>query len=1148
MRLHRLDLVRYGHFTDYTLDFGKAEPGRPDLHVIFGPNEAGKTTAFEGYLDFLYGIPMRSPYNFLHDYDNMRLSGALDIDGETVEFTRIKKTRNDLLDAHGDPANPAVLLHALGGISRDQYRSMFSLDDETIEAGGDDILASQGSLGELLFSAAAGLSDLGSVLDRARADIDAFHKPRAHKTVLGVAKKDLGQLHKQIRDIDMNASAFHSLRKAEDGARAKHDAARSERDRLLAEKARLDAMLECLPLLPDMDAIRAQLSALAEYPEIPEDWDEKVRALHMRQVRIGTENSSAAETGAKLAEKRDAIRRDPPILSIRAEIEVLMDTPRSRAQTAGEDLPRRREELADLQADISGVLGQFGFAGAETAIISEPQLLRLETAADASADKAAALATARDEQRRAEQKWTALAQEGAAPDPGGLPDDDLAALLSRLDPDGLASRLELARAEVQTAEQAATRARSDLAPWTGEMAPLPAAGLTQDQARRLAEHWGALAENAAQARKNLDDASLRLDQIAGRLALLEHDDSLFTDDDARAARSARDAAWARHLADMTPQTGETFHQTMVQSDTVQEARLGMAERIAQLRDMQLNKAETEATVDHFRRALRDGETEIVAARETLAGHFAALGLPGGFDVRDLAGWLRALEKAQQAQADLDRKTAALQPLARQASEAEAALRKALGAETGGGGLRDLARLARDRVSDLERAKARQQAISRAAEDLGQRQRITERLQQDADRAAEAWAQQAAGLPASLRCVADFRAALSTLRKLNGWLTECGKLARRIEAMETDQSAFADQVRALAGAAGEDILAAPPVLAERLQDRLSRAQNAEQLFADLTGQIEDQAEIRDNTGRELAAIGQTLRQMADRYPPALGVETLDDLQAAVAGSRKTARLRAELGKLERLVIKRLGAASLAEAMQTLSGHDQPGIEARLDAVRDDLGRAEEDLTGAIGDLRAARDSLGSVGGDDAAARLEERRQTILLSIADAARQSLRLRLGVMAAEQALARYRDAHRSRMLSESAAAFRRLTAGRYSDLQTQSDGHKEILLALRDSDKRSIAAADMSKGTRFQLYLALRLAGYRQFAAGGTTLPFVADDIMETFDNRRTSAALDLLREIALQGQALYFTHHEHVVDLAKATLGDRVSIHHLGRAGQA
>jgi len=60
MRLNRLDLTRYGRFTDLSLEFPAPEPGGPDLHVIHGANEAGKSTLLEGWLDLLFQIPARS--------------------------------------------------------------------------------------------------------------------------------------------------------------------------------------------------------------------------------------------------------------------------------------------------------------------------------------------------------------------------------------------------------------------------------------------------------------------------------------------------------------------------------------------------------------------------------------------------------------------------------------------------------------------------------------------------------------------------------------------------------------------------------------------------------------------------------------------------------------------------------------------------------------------------------------------------------------------------------------------------------------------------------------------------------------------------------------------------------------------------------
>jgi uncharacterized protein YhaN len=90
------------------------------------------------------------------------------------------------------------------------------------------------------------------------------------------------------------------------------------------------------------------------------------------------------------------------------------------------------------------------------------------------------------------------------------------------------------------------------------------------------------------------------------------------------------------------------------------------------------------------------------------------------------------------------------------------------------------------------------------------------------------------------------------------------------------------------------------------------------------------------------------------------------------------------------------------------------------------------------------------------------------------------------------------------------------------------------------------MSKGTRFQLYLALRLAGYRQFCSEKEPLPFIGDDILETSDDRRAESAMRQLSEIARCGQVLYFTHHRHLCEIAKKIYPD-VKIHEIKNSHQ-
>ena len=63
MRIRELKLIRYGKFTDRTLAL---PPCARDIHLIVGPNEAGKSTVRTAIGDWLYGIPARTPRAFLH--------------------------------------------------------------------------------------------------------------------------------------------------------------------------------------------------------------------------------------------------------------------------------------------------------------------------------------------------------------------------------------------------------------------------------------------------------------------------------------------------------------------------------------------------------------------------------------------------------------------------------------------------------------------------------------------------------------------------------------------------------------------------------------------------------------------------------------------------------------------------------------------------------------------------------------------------------------------------------------------------------------------------------------------------------------------------------------------------------------------------
>ncbi|MDG1369903.1 MAG: AAA family ATPase [Paracoccaceae bacterium] len=1146
MRLRRLDLTRFGHFTDFSLDFGPREEGKPDLHIIFGPNEAGKTTSFEGYLDLLFGIPARSKYNFLHDYENMRVGAVLEIEGAPTELVRIKRNKNDLIAPSGDLASPAVLLHALDGIDRDQYQAMFSLDDETIEAGGDDILASQGSLGELLFSAAAGLSDLGSVLETARAEVDLFYKKRARKTELADAKRALKELHDEIRELDVPASSFRKLKDERDSAQKLMEAAKTTRDGLLNEKQRVEAMIKCIPLMRLLQEHEDTLANTAVYPSVPETWVDEAQDLKLKQVEAQTELRQATLRLEAEQEKRDGLKIDDTITNASDALTILFDAPKSRAQTAEEDLPKRKTERTGLEEEIADLATELKLERAEDGVLSEVLLSQLEDIAGQYSDVQARLATANKEVTTAQQNLEDLTNQDTPTLEATSTDENLEQLLADIEPERLISDQETANRELSSAETALNAALDKLVPWQGELFDLGSLSLTEREARRAGERYDDLLRKLDKAKAAQEDAEVEYDQRFARLQILETSDAATVDDEAKHVRAERDGFWAKHREDLTESSALSFENALSKDDGLQEARLGFAEKLARLKEMEVDVAAAKTTLATRTRHLEAAEAALTEASEASASLLDTLHLPDSFDPRDLPTWQSHLSAAQQSLLDLASKKAAAEGAGEAVTVAEAKLKSALGITDDMLGLKELSNRARAKVIQITKAQtqieAHQRALEKAQKDVQNRETDVTELSEALSEITTSWGREVAEFSPALQDLEQFRWKVSTLRSLAAKDRDKRQLERRIQAMEQDHQRFVEEIEKIAETVNEPKDAKPLILAERLKRRLEQAETTSELYDDLTSKIEDAQETAREAQAALNTITERLTQMAELFADVHAVENLDGLSAALKNASEADRVKKDAAELRNRIVARLGVEDVLEAQGLLADQSVLDLEARREVLDIDLQDADTNYAQKVGDLRAAKDALEKVGGDNAPAQLEEKRQTLLIDLEERAKTVLRLKLGVLAAEQALSNYRDDHRSKMLAETEAAFRTLTVGEYSELRTQSDGQHEVLLALRKSDGRSITVAEMSKGTRFQLYLALRFAGYRQYSASGTTLPFVADDIMETFDNTRTAAALGLLREISMQGQAMYFTHHEHVVELAKDVCGDSVMIHEI------
>ncbi|MFP3921796.1 MAG: AAA family ATPase, partial [Dichotomicrobium sp.] len=283
MRLRRLDLTRYGIFTDRSLDFGAAG-GAPDLHIIYGANEAGKSTLRNAINDLLFRIEPQSDYDFLHGYKAMEIGAALDIGERTVEWRRLKRNKDDLLDADGNPANAALLDSALGGMDRQTFELMFSLDGETLKEGGEELHRSRGRLGETLFAATSGLSSISAALDGVRGEADAFFKPRGKKQRLNELKHDLEKLDARLKEVEVSVPEYRKLQETLREAHDAHQEARRDADAIRKRLRQVERWQTALRDGAKLRMARERLAPLCNTPEIP---DETAGHIHELDEQAG---------------------------------------------------------------------------------------------------------------------------------------------------------------------------------------------------------------------------------------------------------------------------------------------------------------------------------------------------------------------------------------------------------------------------------------------------------------------------------------------------------------------------------------------------------------------------------------------------------------------------------------------------------------------------------------------------------------------------------------------------------------------------------------------------------------------------------------------------------------------------------------------
>lgn len=1162
MRINRLDLMAFGRFTEKSLDLSDGDLG---LHIIYGDNEAGKSTSLRALIAWLFGIDARTKDNFLHSNPKLRIGGELQLlNGKKIEFIRRKGNKDTLLEygSHAPFDESRFTRFLPAGIDESLFIKLWGIDHGRLIAGGQELLEQSGDLGQALFSAAFGTANLRKILSEMQNSAVDIFKPRGSKALLNKAISDYKDAQKRMRDATLPVSDWKALKKELSKINADISGVEQEINEKNRQKSRLERINRVKGALAERRNDLSKIEELGTVLLLPQDFaDQHKTARETLQQALDTkerlEVKLAAlnqESGA-LSIRDDLLKNESAILKLYKDLGAVEKTNADRPRQDG----KRRLLRNDAQTLLKGIRPDMdidqadqlrpllnnkkwisGLVRKNSVLIQKKENLR------------AALRDLEDEQKSLKSKLEDIPQSGI-----DLPQLK-ASIASARKAGDIEQRRDDSKAQVLEKNAAWEDEFARLGNYHGTAQALLSLCLPVsaaiDRFEKENDELMEKSQTASRKKQELEDEKKQAEQELNALLLKKNLPHIA---DLEASRKERDQGWLfikqkyiQHLDIDCPDINDGLLAYTQESDlpTAYEKKVKQADNISdRLRmdaDQVVKRAQLEGKIESMASRIAELSTHLEKTKNNQTDfniRWTNLWKPLNIVAappREMKQWLlkaeRLIEKIQTAKT--------LSTHKEKLSDACNQLRESVSHQisqfapwqkTEGKRLESLISLCEQRIEQEENAHDKRREIERSLKDSQIRfKRIQDELktvENDLTAWSDEWEKAIEGL--SLKPHIHPETAAETLDNLILFFQkfdQSEELRRRIYGMDKVQEEFHCNVYEFAkrielGTKDQDAM----MIAALLHHDLNAAREARASLIKIKDQL-------DEKKQDLQAANITIRHSQKKLielKKQAGVETDEALIKAAEKSDRKRVLLKSIETLEQELNRNGDGLSIDALEEEFKNCEIDTVDAGIEKISIELKELQSQRDNLRDQRRTIQNEIEEKDGSALAANASSQAEAHLADIVRHAEHYLRFQIGALILEQQIEYYRKENQAPVLGRAGELFSKLTLGSYAGLRDELDSSgKPILLGVRPDD-HEVAIAGMSDGSRDQLYLALRLATLEQHIKKEEPMPFVVDDILIGFDDDRTRVCLEVLAQLSTDIQVLLFTHHKRVLELANS-----------------